>query len=331
MRNVSASILLISLAACAPQSAPEPPAPAGHPPITAEEGVNFRVYRGDGTGSSMEELVAAAGDVDALLLGEEHTDRINHEVQVQILTRVFQAHGTSGGDLPPDHPPLSTDGEARRPVILSLEMFERDVQSVLDEYLEGFITEEHFLRSSRPWDRYDTDYRGLVEFARIHEIPVVAANAPRRYVNRATRLGKESLEELPAEALLWLPPLPYPDPSEAYLEEWDELMGEAAAHLSGYPLDAQTLWDASMGEAVARALDRTPGALAIHVAGGFHVENGTGIPEAVEYYRPGTRLLLVGARPAEDPLTFPEEYQGIGDFVVVTQDPGESHGSGGGS
>ncbi len=29
----------------------------------------------------------------------------------------------------------------RRPLVLSLEMFERDVQSVMDEYLSGSITE----------------------------------------------------------------------------------------------------------------------------------------------------------------------------------------------
>ena len=119
----------------------------------------------------------------------------------------------------------------------------------------------------------------MVEFAKAHDLEVVAANAPRRYVNRASRLGRDSLDVLGDEALRHLPPLPYPEASAAYQAEWDALMGEAAAHMQGSPLDGQTLWDASMGHAVATALDRTAGALVLHMAGGFHVENATGTVE----------------------------------------------------
>lgn len=51
-------------------------------------------------------------------------------------------------------------------LVLSLEMFEADNQSVLNEYLDGKITEDEFLAKSRPWPRYKTDYRQLVEFAK---------------------------------------------------------------------------------------------------------------------------------------------------------------------
>jgi hypothetical protein len=121
------------------------------------------------------------------------------------------------------------DGMGERPVVLSLEMFERDVQYILDEYLAGLITEDQFLESARPWERYRTDYRPMVEFARAHGIPVVAANAPRRYVNRVTRLGPSSLEALSPAARRFLPELPYPGPSEAYRAEWDALMGRMMA------------------------------------------------------------------------------------------------------
>ncbi len=72
-----------------------------------------------------------------------------------------------------------------------MEMFERDVQIVLDEYLKNYISESHFISSSRAWGNYKTDYRPLVEFAKQNKIDVVAANAPRRYVNMVSRLGKD--------------------------------------------------------------------------------------------------------------------------------------------
>ncbi|MBT8404998.1 MAG: ChaN family lipoprotein [Gemmatimonadetes bacterium] len=279
-----------------------PAAPAEPPPLS--EGSDFVVYRADGAPASFDEIIAAAASVDVVFVGEEHNDPITHRVQAQILQQAFVTQ------------------TATRPVVLSLEMFERDVQYVVDEYRAGLITEDHFRRSSRPWDNYESDYRPMVEFAIAHDLEVVAANAPRRYVNRASRLGRDSLDTLGPEARRHLPPLPYPEASDDYQAEWDALMGGAAGHMPGSPIDGQTLWDASMGHAVATALDRQSGALVVHMAGGFHVENGTGTPEALEHYRPGTRALIVAARPAADPTTWDaERWAGLGDFVVLTRAP----------
>jgi uncharacterized iron-regulated protein len=304
-------------ATTAPSPAPGPDAtPAPPPPV---EGTDFVVYRADGTPASLAGLVAAMAGADAVLVGEEHDDAVTHRVQRVLLERAFVEYGGGGGSsLPEGHPPVAS-GEGRA-VLLSLEMFERDVQYIVDEYLEGLISESHFRASARPWDNYEADYRPMVEFARVHGLPVVAANAPRRYVNRASRLGRESLDELPARARRHLPPLPYPEATDAYREQWDALMGEAARHMQGSPLDGQTLWDAAMGHAVARALDEMQGALVLHMAGGFHVERDTGIPDAVRHYRPWTRILSVAARPVADPSTFdPERHTGLGDFVILTR------------
>jgi uncharacterized iron-regulated protein len=268
--------------------------------------VDFVVYTADGRPATVDDIVAAMVDHDAVFVGEEHNDPVTHRVQALLLQRAFLDHASS------------------RPVVLSLEMFERDVQYIVDEYLDDLITESHFRSSARPWENYEDDYRPMVEFAKAHELEVIAANAPRRYVNRASRLGRDSLRVLGPEATRHLPPLPYPEASPDYQAEWDALMGEAAAHMRGSPLDGQTLWDASMGHAVASALDRSAGALVLHMAGGFHVENATGTPEALQHYRPGSRSLVVAARPAADPSVWDaERLEGLGDFVVVTRAPTE--------
>ena len=123
-----------------------------------------------------------------VFLGESHDDPTGHLLELEILRRMKE----------------------QGPVLLSLEMFETDVQPVVDEYLSGLITEEHLRASGRAWKNYKTDYRAMVEFAKEHHLPVVAANAPRRYVNRVSRLGAPALSELPAGAKAILPPLPYP-------------------------------------------------------------------------------------------------------------------------
>jgi uncharacterized iron-regulated protein len=283
--------------------------PASHPPIPTDppplrESTDYQVYRSDGTPSSLADLTASMANADVVLMGEEHDDAVGHRFQLAVLEQAVGRY---------------LDATPSRPVVLSMEMFERDVQYVVDEYLGELITEDHFLRSSRPWDTYQEFYRPMVELAKRRGLRLVAANSPRRYVNRASRLGRESLMALPDVAKVTLPPLPYPEPTQAYLDEWNGLMGEAAGHMAGSPLDGQTLWDAGMAYSIAEALEATEDALVIHLAGGFHVENHTGISEVLQHYRPGTRDVVVAVRAVADPSMFDaEEHAGRGDFVVLT-------------
>ncbi|MHB1192868.1 MAG: ChaN family lipoprotein [Longimicrobiales bacterium] len=324
---------------------PAAPAPAGphtsQPSAPVVEGVDFRVYDHRGRESSIADVFEAMDETDALLVGETHDDVVGHGVEAEIFMRAAERMGAVG-----------EGSGTKRPVVLSLEMFERDVQYVVDEYLAGLITEDQFKRSARPWDRYDTDYRPMVEFARAHGLPVVAANAPRRYVNRVSRLGPAALDPLPATAKAFLPPLPFPGPSEDYTAKWNALMAEMMApapaaampaapppgaapqgpprdHGMGNALQAQALWDAAMGHAVAAALEAHRGALVVHYVGSFHVESGTGIPERIRDYRPRTRTLVVFLQPAADINAWDDdEHRDLGDFVILTRKPPEAAGGG---
>ena len=80
-----------------------------------------------------------------MLVGEQHDDPNSHRLESALLQGLMQR---------------------RVAVTVSLEMFERDVQPALDAYLRGADSEEEFLKSSRPWPRYASDYRSLVELAK---------------------------------------------------------------------------------------------------------------------------------------------------------------------
>ena len=297
---------------------------AGAPSDVADH----RSFRGDGTPLTLSDAFEEMAGADVVFLGENHDDDVAHRLQAQILEEMHRRRPEGRG------------------VILSLEMFESDVQEVVDEYTRGLITEDHFLRSSRPWPRYTEHYRPMVEYAREHGLPVLAANPPRRHVNLVAREGPEALGALSPVALERLPPLPLFPPTERYRAQWDALMGGAGRHgtpgqpaahpggsspgLEGEPPDtvppisnglwAQTLWDAGMAHAVASALEEDPGALVVHLAGSFHVSHGSGIPEHLDRYRPGTRAYIVVFRPVPDGDTFdPELHGGLGDLVVLTR------------
>lgn len=272
----------------------------------------LRVYTAEGKEASLEEIVAAMGAAQAVFVGETHNSAAAHWVELRLLEG---AHARFGATTPNAAP--------ARQVVLSLEMFERDVQPVLDEYLAGLVTERHFLAAARPWKNYETDYRPMVEFARAHKLPVVAANAPERYVNRVGRLGPDSLRELGEGARRWLPPLPYAGASAEYAAKFRRVMGANAAHGAphGNPfsLDAQALRDAAMAHAVAEQLRARDRALVLHVTGNFHSEGGLGTPEHLRAYRPGVKTLVVTVLPTGAPAPADAAgFKALGDFVITT-------------
>lgn len=275
---------------------------------------HYRIYRGDGTRATLEDIVKASLSATVTFLGESHNDPVAHYLEEQILRRTHKPN-----------------------LVLSLEMFETDVQYVLDEYLAGLITEDHLIASGRAWRNYKTDYRPLVEFAKERQMPVIAANAPRRYVNRVSRLGMATLQDLSAEVRQFLPPLPYSDASPEYAAKFHRVMEEARKEQEksqrangGAPpqprrvdplkdLQAQSLWDAGMAFSIARFLTRNPEKRILHCNGSFHSAQKIGIPEHLVRYRPGTSMLVVTMLAEKSFPNFDaEKMQGHGDFVIVT-------------
>jgi len=183
------------------------------------------------------------------------------------------------------------------------------------------ITEKKFMDDSRPWGNYKTDYRPLVELAKEKKLEVIAANAPRRYVNMVSRGGRQSLDALSKEAKAFLPPLPYAEASEAYTKKFKALMGSSTEAMMGLDniLSSQSLWDASMGYWVSQNLKKNKNALVVHLNGAFHTENRLGTVEHLLKYRPKTKVLVVTMRYEEDFKTFnKEKHTGLGDFVILT-------------
>lgn len=277
-------------------------------PVNAQNdhGSLYTVFDGDGNRLTVEDLVSRASAADVVFLGEFHDDTVGHAFQFEIFKRLFETYGRE------------------RPVALSLEMFERDVQYILDEYLTGKITEDHFLASSRPWKNYKTDYRPLVEFAKEEALPVVAANAPRRYVNMVSRNGRSSLSSLSKAARKTIAPLPYPRSSEAYTAKFTELMsampaGSADKSRVEKILESQTLWDSTMAYWISRHLKKNKRALMVHLNGSFHTESRLGTVEQLAKYRKKAKSLVVTIRYEKDFRNFdPSKHKGLGDFVVLT-------------
>ena len=325
--------LVLPLFAVGPAAAQNPTAPALD---TAYHPGAYRVYTGGGRPATLEDLVRAMAPVRVVYIGETHDDPTGHMLELELLTRAADAYGHPA----PEATVTAGTSSAGRPLALSLEFFERDAQLPLDEYLAGLISESSFKAASRPWERYATDYRPLIELAKARHLPVIAANAPRRYVTLVTQRGREPLDSLSDQAKVLLAPLPYGKASPEYRDQWIATIAEVMAqegkkcgipveHGAAAPmgshgamahqLDGQVLWDATMASSIARYLQAHPTGMVLHMVGGFHVERNTGIPEQLRSYIPGVRSMIVSLRPVDDVAKFEPAPAGEwGDFVIQT-------------
>jgi uncharacterized iron-regulated protein len=272
------------VAGLVPLAAQAPPAP---PP--ARNYVPQRVYdTRRALFTDFEMMTADLARADVVLIGEQHDDPDTHRLELAVL-----------------------EGLARRniAVTLSLEMFERDVQGSVDTYISGSSAEDDFLKTSRPWPRYATDYRPLVEFARAHHWAVVASNVPRRIAADVAKGGKPAVDALTSADR----PFAAADlqcPHDAYFDRFAEQMGghqgssgsqaSVDAATERYYL-AQCIKDETMAESIAGAfgkLDGKPGVV-VHVTGSFHSDYGEGTGQRVRRRLAGRRVATVSMLPVE--------------------------------
>lgn len=244
-------------------------------------------------------------------MGEEHNDPATHRMELAIL-----------------------EGVARRrdSVTLALEMFERDVQPLLDRYLSGTATEEELLKDGRPWKNYAGDYRPLVELARSRGWPVVASNTPRPLASLVARTGLAGLDTVAAH-LRSNAAEQFSCPEDDYFEKFAAVMGDMAAHgpAGSSPADgrerllrmyqAQCVKDETMGESVARAW--RPGRLVVHYNGSFHSDFRLGTAARALHRAGGASMLVVTALPVTnlDDLSPGKEDRKRADYLLYVLAP----------
>ena len=79
----------------------------------------------DGTFSDFEMMMADLAKAEVVFVGEGHDDPATHRLELAILEGLARR---------------------RRSIIVSMEMFERDTQAAVDDYLAGRINESEFLK-----------------------------------------------------------------------------------------------------------------------------------------------------------------------------------------
>jgi uncharacterized iron-regulated protein len=281
--------------------------------LAAQSYVPNRVFDAPrGTFTDFETMAADLAGADVVFIGEQHDDANTHRLELAVLEALARR---------------------KQSVVVSLEMFERDVQEPLDHFLMGHMDEAEFLKVSRPWPKYNTDYKPLVDIAIAKGWPVIAANVPRPIAAEVAKSGLEALEgKSDADKRLFARDLVCPI-GDDYYTRFADVMGagthpasgadEAAKSVQRYYY-SQCLKDETMAESIAGAY--TTAALGsahpvvVHVTGAFHSDYAQGTVTRAKRRLPGKRMVVLSMQPVADldALLPDSDDRRLGQYVVYT-------------
>ena len=205
---------------------------------------------------------------DIVVFGEIHDDSLIHALEIGLLENLVAVN---------------------KKVSVSMEMFERDVQPVMTNYLNGKIQEQEFLDNSRPWDNYEDAYKPIIELAKANKLSVVAANVPRKYASLYSTGAIAAINSLPpAERPYIAKSIKVKDDAyqkEFYQQMLDNMGIEGADYtkmtynqqntLALY-YGAQVVKDETMAESIFDFFTKNKKNLIIHYNGDFHSRSRLG-------------------------------------------------------
>lgn len=249
--------------------------------LKAQDLKAYQFYDKKGKEVKTEKLVKELADYDVVFFGENHNSSINHWLQLKITEALF---AKKNGQL-----------------ILGAEMFERDNQAQLNQYLNGKFDAKTLKDSVRLWNNYATDYKPLVDFAKDKKLNFIATNIPRRYASQTAKEGLESLNKLSEKEKTYIAQLPIKVTLDTPgYPEMKKMMGD---HAEGTKvmnfISAQAVKDATMAESILK--NYQAGKIFIHYNGNYHSKEFGGIYWYIKQKNPNLKMSVISVFESDDP------------------------------
>jgi len=260
----------------------------------------FTIYNAKGKKVSYKKMIKTLAKKDIVLFGELHNNPISHWLQLEVTKSLGK----------------------KRNLILGAEMIERDNQKILNDYLSGKINEKQFDTLAHLWPNYETDYAPLVNYAKEHKIPFVAANIVRKYASMVYRGGFEALDTLSADEKKWIAKLPieYDKDLPGYQKMLEMMGGHGGENLP----KAQAIKDATMAESIYNAyqlaIKNLENVTFIHFNGAYHSDNYEGILWYLKKLAPQLNYATITTVSQANIKKLLEENKGIADFIIVVDE-----------
>ncbi len=239
---------------------------------------------------SFEELLADLKRVRLVYVGESHTDRSHHRIQLEIISGLSEAVGE---------------------IAVGMEMMDFTYQPVLDQWSNGQLGEDDFLQKVHwyaNWRYPFALYRELLEYIQQHRIPLIGLNIPFHIPPKVRIGGLESLTDADRRYL----PSEIDTTDAAHRAYVEPVFNQHSFHSRAnfdYFYQAQCLWEETMAETIARMM---PAGIMVVLAGNGHIVYKFGIPErAFRRNHLPYRTIYLASAGSDIELAF-------GDYIWVT-------------
>ncbi len=255
----------------------------------------YKIFDTKGIEVSYFDMLEKAAVSDMVFFGELHNNPIAHWLQIELTRDLF-------------------DAKAEK-LILGAEMFESDDQLILNEYLNGLISERNFKAETKIWSNYDTDYSPLVIFAKENNLRFVATNIPRRYASMVHKGGFDALENISDEAKELFAELPIPyDPELPGYKAMLEMKGMQSHGNPNLP-KAQAMKDATMTHFILKNYKTDD--LFLHFNGAYHTNNFEGIIWYLLQAGKEDGFITISLVEQENLDNLEENNFGLASFIIV--------------
>ncbi|MGB5848713.1 MAG: ChaN family lipoprotein [Ignavibacteriaceae bacterium] len=212
--------------------------------------------------TSFKEMIEALRQKRIVLIGETHTNQLHHDVQYEIIKGLV---------------------ESAKPVVLALEMFNPNQNEQLAAWSSGETDPNTFLEQTdflTTWSHNYRYYEAIFDYVREKHIPIYGANVERKY---ASKIGRGGLSSLTEEERSTIPDIDTSTVEHKYffkvaMEGMDAIMPKIFNNM----YQAQSLWDAAMGEGAITAANKHPDATVVVLAGSGHVVYNLGIGRIIK-------------------------------------------------
>ncbi|HET8838247.1 MAG TPA: ChaN family lipoprotein [Flavobacteriaceae bacterium] len=268
--------------------------------LNAQELKSYQIYNQSEKKVSFGEMIDALSKYDVVLFGEFHDVSIIHWLELKTAEALYR--------------------KKEENLVLGAEMFERDNQIGIDQYLNAEIEAEQLQDSVRLWKNYETDYRPILDFAKAKNLKFIATNIPLRYAKLVAYNGLDTLMNLPQIEKTYIAKLPIEVDMETpgYLEMKKLMEAHAGPNLMNF-ISAQAIKDATMAESI---LNNQKGKqLFLHFNGNYHSKEYGGIYwwlKKQKGWLENLKVAVISVAKSEDSdLAFPNEEKTIVDYTIV--------------
>lgn len=261
----------------------------------------YVIYNSSGRKVSYDAMLKSLAKADVSLFGELHNDPISHWLELSIFQDLHKIKGDK--------------------LLAGAEMWERDNQIVLDEFLnDENMDMGTYMQNSVLWKNFDTDYRPILQYAKDNNIKFVATNIPRRYARMVSQSGERVLDSLSDAAKAFIAPLPihldlkndfYEFIADVFKESRRTPMkGSSLANL----VKAQAVKDATMAWFILQDLNDNEHFFHFH--GELHSAFNSAIAYYLKHYRPNVKCKTISIVKKGDVMDFSSK-DSRADFNIV--------------